>query len=106
MDILNTMLNNKCIYLYYVIIVNYKRLGLNFLSEAFFKISNLSSLFVPIPGKPADLEDETHPDWVPSQNMGHTSQYVRKRKKDVGRKIRLDNRKKPKLEATEAHVYS
>ncbi|XP_074039069.1 uncharacterized protein [Leptinotarsa decemlineata] len=29
-----------------------------------------------ITSKSASLEDETNPDWVPSQNMGHLAQYV------------------------------
>lgn len=28
-------------------------------------------------GKPAALEDTSHPDWVPSQNMGHRSGTLR-----------------------------
>ncbi|XP_023024301.2 uncharacterized protein isoform X2 [Leptinotarsa decemlineata] len=39
-----------------------------------------------ITGKPASLEDETNPDWVPSQNMGHSAQNVRKTDKEVERK--------------------
>nr|CAH7743101.1 unnamed protein product [Callosobruchus chinensis] len=45
-------------------------------------------------GKPADLENENHPDWVPSQNMGHTAQNVLKRQEDVERKERLEKRRK------------
>ncbi|VEN53373.1 unnamed protein product [Callosobruchus maculatus] len=29
-------------------------------------------------GRPADLEDKNHPDWVPSQNMRHTALKVLK----------------------------
>lgn len=48
-------------------------------------------------GKPAALEDENHPDWVPSQNMGHDSQKVRKRHEDVERIERLEKRIKLKV---------
>lgn len=42
-----------------------------------------------ITGKPAPLEDETNPDWVPSQNMGHSSQNVRKGCDGVEKKVIL-----------------
>ncbi|KAJ8912346.1 hypothetical protein NQ315_014713, partial [Exocentrus adspersus] len=51
-----------------------------------------------ITGKPAALEDENHPDWVPSQEMGHKSQNVQKRYDDVERKERLEKRKRRKVE--------
>lgn len=45
-------------------------------------------------GKPASLEDENHPDWVPSQNMGHTAQKFVKQPGDIERKERLDKKRK------------
>lgn len=45
-------------------------------------------------GKPTALEDTNHPDWVPSQEMGHSSQKIQKRVADIDRKDRLDKRKK------------
>ncbi|KAG5881603.1 hypothetical protein JTB14_030300 [Gonioctena quinquepunctata] len=46
-----------------------------------------------ITGKPASLEDETNPDWVPSQNMRHSSANFRNNCGAVEKKPRLDKRK-------------
>ncbi|KAG5868381.1 hypothetical protein JTB14_032226 [Gonioctena quinquepunctata] len=51
--------------------------------------------------KPSALSDENHPDWVPSQHMGHQSQVHSKRKSDVDRKLRADKRTKLSNEAWE-----
>lgn len=45
-------------------------------------------------GKPAALEDENHPDWVPSQEMGHNSLKTQRNQADVERSGRLDKRRK------------
>lgn len=54
--------------------------------------TSLISLTVLLLGKPSTLKDENHPDWVPSQHLGHDSQIHSKRKTDVDRKIRADKR--------------
>lgn len=61
-------------------------------------------IIVSISGKPAALEDVNHPDWVPSQKMGHSSINVRKREEDVDRKMRVDNRKRQRLEAIQVLI--
>nr|CAI5836745.1 unnamed protein product [Callosobruchus analis] len=46
-----------------------------------------------ITAKPASLEDEHHPDWVPSQHMGHEATIVKKKEGDVERHMRLNRRR-------------
>ncbi|VEN61179.1 unnamed protein product [Callosobruchus maculatus] len=53
-----------------------------------------------ITGKPASLEDENHPDWVPSQHMGHEAPLVKKKVGDVERHMRYKRRR----ESTPARV--
>ncbi|KAH1010090.1 hypothetical protein HUJ05_004445 [Dendroctonus ponderosae] len=47
-----------------------------------------------VTGKPAALEDENHPDWVPTQNMGNMDYAdVIKHSKNAERKKRADQRR-------------
>ncbi|XP_072389345.1 uncharacterized protein [Diabrotica undecimpunctata] len=47
-----------------------------------------------ISGKPSPLTDEDHPDWVPSQHLGHVSMAYSKRKSAISRSLRINKRKK------------
>ena len=49
-------------------------------------------------GKPAALYDETHPDWAPTKNMGHSSSSVSKpsSKSALARQKRAKERKSKK----------
>ncbi|CAG9771678.1 unnamed protein product [Ceutorhynchus assimilis] len=46
--------------------------------------------------KPTALEDENHPDWVPSQNLEHQSQIFYRKPEDVERIERLNKRRRLK----------
>ncbi|XP_045461343.1 uncharacterized protein LOC123671510 [Harmonia axyridis] len=54
--------------------------------------------------KPAALEDENHPDWVPSQKMGHKSQKIHRKQADVEKKGKLDKRRKLSVEQADIDV--
>lgn len=45
-------------------------------------------------GKPSKLEEVDHPDWTPSQNLGHETQAICKRKSDLDRTERTEKRRK------------
>lgn len=58
------------------------------------EVFNVVLYLLIILGKPAALEDENHPDWVPSQHMGHISQIVCHAEGVVERKTRVEKRRK------------
>lgn len=49
-------------------------------------------------GQPAALEDVDHPDWIPTQNLGHESTVFKKKVETVARSERVQKRKERKLD--------
>ncbi|XP_074034339.1 uncharacterized protein [Leptinotarsa decemlineata] len=65
---------------------------MKYIEQCIIQASKISMFY--FSGKPSGLDDKDNPNWIPSQNMGHISQAFTKRKHDMNRKQRVDERQK------------